>query len=349
MVNKISKKELIEFYRVFGILLLSKLSVIDSLEIIFKQSKKNQLRRVIKVLIADLRAGKSISKSFQKHSKIFDEVFIANLYVAEETGKLAEVVSEYSSYQEKFFDLKQKIIQAARYPVFVISISFGVIFFMLYYLIPSFETLFFSVNANMPTITKILLAASNFIVMNISFLFMILIITLILIYFLLKTAFVKNKIIDQVLIKSPIISKFYLHNLLARFSLSMGILLKSKVPLEHSLRISRNISDNSIFINEINKIIYSLTKGETISKNLIKSEIFDLTFRKLIATGEESAELDKVFYLISEFYSKEFDNKINSITTLLEPLLILIVGLIVLIVLVAMYLPMFEIINYIGV
>jgi type IV pilus assembly protein PilC len=262
---------------------------------------------------------------------------------------LAEVVREYSRYQEKFIDLKQKIIQAARYPDFVISISFGVIFFMLYYLIPSIETLFFSVNANMPTITKILLAASNFIVMNISFLFMILIITLILIYFLLKTAFVKNKIIDQVLIKSPIISKFYLHNLLARFSLSMGILLKSKVPLEHSLRISRNISDNSIFINEINKIIYSLTKGETISKNLIKSEIFDLTFRKLIATGEESAELDKVFYLISEFYSKEFDNKINSITTLLEPLLILIVGLIVLIVLVAMYLPMFEIINYIGV
>ncbi len=349
LTKKISNKEFIEFNRVLSLLLVSKLSIIDSLQLIRQQTENEKFKEIIQRIIIDIKGGNSLSKSFSKYPDIFKDIYIANLRVAEETGYIAEVLTDFTVYQEKFANLKRKIIQAVRYPIFVIFISIGVIFFMLFFLIPTFESLFTSVKANIPPLTKFLLDISRYLVDNYLLVISVILIVFFLIHLILKSDSFKRDVLDKLILKIPIISKLYKMNILARFALSMSILLKSKVNLLDALKISKSVTNNSIFKYEISKFVKKLIKGESFAANITNSKFFDLTFTKLLAAGEASAELASVFHLISEYYNKEFDYRLDNLTSFIEPILILFVGVIIAIILVAMYLPMFEIINYLGV
>jgi len=348
-LKKISNKEFIEFNRVLSLLLISKISLIDALSLINEQTQNINFKEIIRRVITDVKSGNSLSKSFSKYPEVFSKIYIANLRVAEETGYMAEVLTDFTDYQEKFENLKRKITQAARYPIFVLLIALLVIFFMLFYLIPTFESLFISMRTNIPPLTQFLLDISNYLVNNSIIVLLLFISVVFLTSFTIKNESFKRSVLDRLILTIPLISKLYTMNILARFSLSMSILLKSKVNLLDSLKISKNITNNSIFKSEISIFIKKLIKGESFASNVHGSKFFDLTFTKLLAAGEESAELGNVFTLISDYYSKEFDHKLDSVTSFIEPILILFVGAIVAVILVAMYLPMFEIINYLGV
>ncbi len=349
LFNRIQKKEVIEFARVFSLLLYSRISVIQALEIIIKQTKNKNLKEILKKILKDVKAGVSLSKSFSKYPVIFPEIFIANLRVGEETGQTAEVIGEFSSFQEKIQDLKKKIAQAIRYPALVLVVAVGVIVFMLMFIIPAFEGLFTSVKAELPDITKFLVLMSTFFSNNSSIIMLLLLTAPILFFYTLKSESFRKTFLDGMLIKTPYISTLYLNNLMAQFSLSMGILLKSRVSVVESLKISKNISQNHLFKQQIDLLLKRTVKGESLSQNLNKLTFFDVTFSRLLAVGEESAELDKVFYQMSNYYSNEFDHNLDTVTALLEPMMIILVGGIVGFILVGLYLPMFEIINYFGV
>jgi type IV pilus assembly protein PilC len=220
---------------------------------------------------------------------------------------------------------------------------------MLFFLLPTFGSMFSTMKTDLPPLTAWLLSVSEFAISNIHLIILVLLALVVTSHFLARSKSFKEGFIDPVMLRVPFLSSLFRQNLLARFSLSMSILLKSNVNLLESLRISKNISANSLFREEIGRITKKLIKGESLANNIRRSEFFDITFNKLLAAGEESAELDKVFYLISEYYSREFDYRIDSITGMIEPVLILLIGTIVAVILIAMYLPMFEIINYLGV
>lgn len=349
MLKKISNKELIEFSRVLSLLLYSKIALTQALDILSKQTKNANLKSITRNLLSNIRAGNSISKSFSKYPELFNDVFIANLKVAEETGQIAEVINEYTTYLEKIQALKRKAVQAVRYPVFVLIVAISVVFFMLYYIIPTFETLFLSFKAKLPPITKFLLSISNILVNHNLIILVALAGVILIINQLSKSKSFKENIFDNLIWRVPLISNIYMNNLLSRFSLSMGVLLKNKVGLLDALNISRNISNNKKFKNEIEIIIKRILKGERMSGNIYGSKFFDLTFSRLLTVGEESAELDKVFIMMSEYYNSEFDYYLDNITSMMEPVLILFVGGMVAFILVGLYLPMFDIINYFGV
>lgn len=349
MFNKIPHKEIVEFTRVLGLLLYSRVSVIQAFELIQKQTKNEKLKAIVKSILKDIKSGSSLSKSFSKHPREFADIFIANLKVGEETGEIAEVIVEYSLYLQKMQSLKGKILQAVRYPIMVLFVAVGVVTFMLLFIIPTFESLFQSVKADLPVITQLLLILSRGLVNNSTLLFFILLSIAGLVYFGKNNESFQKNFVDKSLVKLPVVSKMYITGLLARFSLSMAILLKSRVGLVESLKISKNITSNHLFKNQIDLLLKKTNKGETLSANVKSSQFFDPTFTRLLAAGEESAELDKVFMQMSIYYSSEFDHYLDNLTSLLEPVLILFVGGIVAVILIGLYLPMFEIINYFGV
>jgi type IV pilus assembly protein PilC len=348
ILNKISNKDLVEFNKTFSLMLMSKLSIVQSLELNFNQTKNSNLKSTIKRIIKDVKSGNSLFNSFKKYPAIFSEIYLANLKVAEESSQVAEVLTEYTEYLENSENLKRKIIQASRYPLLVLFITAGVVSFMVFFLIPTFEGLFLSSKLTLPILTQIIIQLSNIVKENI--------LIIVIIFFSLILLIIKSKrtakfkyIIDNILLHLPLFSKLYKANLLARFSLCMAILLKSKITLIEALKIGKNISGNLIFKQEVESIIKRLTRGESFSVNISKSKLFDVTFSRLLTVGEESSELEKVFTLISNYYSKDFNYQIDGLISLIEPFLILLVGFIVAIVLVAMYLPMFELINNFGV
>lgn len=349
MFKKIPNKEIVEFTRVWSLLLYSKVSIIQSLELIQKETKNEKLKNVIKLIIKDVKNGWTLSKSFAKHPDVFEDIFIANLKVGEETGEIANVIGEYSIFIQKMQNLKGKILQAIRYPIIILIVALCVVVFMLLFIIPTFENLFQSVQTDLPLITNFLLIISRGFINNSNMLFFFLIIICCLIYFINKNKFFKKNIMDKMIIKLPVVSKIYITSLLAKFSLSMSILLNNKVGLVESLKISKNMTSNYLFIKQIDEIIKKTISGEKLSGNIKSSKFFDNTFARLLAAGEESAELDKVFLQMNNFYSNEFDHYLDNLISLLEPILILFVGGIVAIILIGMYLPMFEIVNYFGV
>lgn len=347
--NKIPNKELLEFIRVFSLLLYSHIGITDSLELILKKSNNLYFQGIIKTILKDLKAGHSLSKSFSKYPVYFTDLFITNLRVAEETGKIAEVVGDYAVYIEKMQTLKRKILQAIRYPVFVLVIAFAVVFFMLIYIIPTFQGLFSSSRAKLPALTQFLMNVSIFFTSNSLNLLLFVIALGFILYSINKNRKLREKILGFTIWKLPFVSSLYVNNLLARFSLSMAVLLKSRVGLIEALKISKNTSTDSAFRAQIDFIIKKIVKGESLSSNLNNSKYFDPTFSKLLAAGEESAELDKVFFIISNYYGNQFDYYLDNLTSLLEPALILFIGVIVAVILVGLYLPMFDIVNYFGV
>lgn len=348
MKKRISKKELIAFNRTLSLMLLSRLGIAQSLEIFINQTKNESLKSIVKQILSDIKSGLSLSKSFSKHPQLFSPVYIANLKVGEETGTIANVISEYTDYMEQIQDLKKDIVKAGRYPLLVLLVAGGVIIFMVFFLIPTFQSLFTSTNLNLPAVTRVILNISHFISENLLHIF-ILIVSLILVFLKFRKTDSFRFIIDNLLIKLPLISTLYTKNLLARFSLSMSILLKSKITLLEAMKISKHISPNTQFKLEIDRMIKKMIKGESMASNISTSVFFDLTFSRLLSAGEESAELEKVFEMISNYYSKEFDHHLDAATSLIEPILILFIGVIVALILVAMYLPMFELINNFGV
>jgi len=346
--GKISNREFIEFNKTFSLMLLSKLSLVQALEIIVLQTKNEKLKEIIKNSLRDVKSGQSLSKSFSKYPELFSEIYIANLKVGEETGQIDVVISEYSEYLENISNLKRKVVQALRYPVLVLLVSFGVISFMVFFLIPTFQTLFTSSKFTLPALTEMIMAFSFFAKDN-SIIILLVICSIALLLINSKQIHFLNSLLEKMLVKSPLISKVYIKNIVARFSLSLAYLLRSKVSLLEALKISKNITPNKLFRNEIDLIIKKLSKGESFSSVVKRSAFFDITFSQLLIAGEESAQLDKVFFLISNYYQKDFDFYLDNLTALLEPVLILFIGIIVAVVLVAMYLPIFEIVNNFGV
>lgn len=349
MFNNLPHKEIVEFTRVLSLLLYSKVSIIQAFELIHKQTKNEKLKEIIKSILKDIKGGVSLSKSFAKYPNVFADIFIANLKVGEETGELAEVVGEYSLYLQKMQNLKGKIMQAIRYPVMVLIVAIGVVVFMLVFIIPTFESLFQSVHADLPAVTQFLLVHSRGILNNSTLLFFVLAAITGFAYYGSKSKSFQENIVDTSLVKIPVVSKMYITGLLAKFSMSMAILLKSRVGLVDSLKISKNVTSNHLFRNQIEQLLKKTIKGETLSANVKSSQFFDPTFSRLLAAGEESAELDKVFLQMSNYYNSEFDHYLDNLTSMLEPVLILFVGGIVAVILIGLYLPMFEIINHFGV
>ena len=271
MFKKISNKEIIEFYRVLSLLLISKVSIITSLDLISKRTKDEKLKAAVKGIIKEIKAGNSFSKSFSKYPVFFTEAFLANLRIAEETGQIAEVLNEYTSYFEKMQNLKRKIAQALRYPLVVLIIAGGVVSFMLFFFIPTFQTLFSSSKVELPYLTRMLLGISDLFLYNKTLIVIGLLTVIFFSYLFYKTGDFKERVFDKIIWRIPLLSRIYLNSILARFTLSMGMLLKSKVNLVDSLKISKNITKNISFRKQIDSILKKIIRGESFSSNINSS------------------------------------------------------------------------------
>lgn len=342
--KKIESKEFLEFNRIMSLLLLSKVNLTQAIELYLKRNKNKLFKSILESVLRDLKSGTTLADSFAKHKNHFSEVYISTLRIAEETGNSANVFKEYTTYLQKIENLKNKVKQATRYPIFVLIVSVIVVIFLLVYLVPTFSSLFTSVGEDLPNLTKFIVRISEVFRDNIGFLSICIISGIIGFRMLNKKK--KYQIMkDKALLSLPIVSPLMKQIYLARFSSSVHILLCNGLTLLETLKISRKTVNNSIFQSEIDLMIKSILKGKSLSTFKNSHQIFDSTFMKLILVGEESAELKMVFSLLSNYYDEEIDIKVSAVNSLLEPIFILVIGALVAIVLVSMYLPMFEIMN----
>jgi type IV pilus assembly protein PilC len=342
-----SGKEKQQFFHLLAVLMDAGLSITESLEVIVGQLTKKKSKEIVLRLTQALNEGHAFSEAAAAQEKYFSKFEIHSLRMGERAGQMIQVLFDLASYHEKRIRLQRKLSQALSYPLVVITIAGGVLFFMVNYVVPMFSDIFKRFDAELPRITQLVIAFSDFssqygLWMIIGF------IACVIAGIRLRKHPVVQRSTSMVLQKIPVLGKLLLKIQLARFCYTLALMLRSKVSLDQALELMQEIIQYHPLKRTIPSIRKDIIEGKTLYEAIIAHSIFPTVMVQMIKVGERTARLDTMVGNLAKNLEEESEASISTLTSLLEPLLIVILGLMVGIILVSMYLPMFELSNTIS-
>ena len=342
---KISKEEILNFTKEILIMLDSGISVIKILEI-QEQQYKAPLKDILGELKRDILNGDTLGEAFKKYEEIFGSFYIGMIFLGESSGNLDKNLRKICEYLELEIRIIKKIKEVIFYPCILLTFSILILTFLMIYIFPNFIKLFEENKKELPLLTRILIGVSNNFHMIILFFICILIIIIFFIRYIKKDRVLKEKY-DGILLKVPIIKSFIIGNFIIRFSKNISIMLSSGIVIMDILKLLKNFFENIVIKRELEKIEELLFEGKQLSEGLKKNNLFPQKYIKLVIVGEKSGELSKVFEQIAKLEEERIERDIKKLLTLVEPILIIILGLILSIIIIAIYLPIFNMSNLI--
>ena len=345
--GKIKQKNVVVFCRIFSTMINAGLPLIQCLDLLAQQEQNKAFSTIIRSIKEDIEGGTSLTNALKKYPKIFDDLFV-NLIAAGEAGGILDVILErLSSYMEKAMKLKSRVKGAMTYPVAVLVISMAVVALLLLKVIPVFQKMFEGMGGKLPGLTQALITASEF--TQKYFLFIVVILVIIYIAF---TRFYKTEkgrwIVDSLVLKAPIFGDLMKKVAVAKFSRTLSTMMSSGVPMLEGLAIVSKTSGNVVVENALLKTRQSISEGRSIAEPLAETGIFPPMVVQMISVGEATGALDSMLSKIAAFYDDEIDVAVDSMTALLEPVMMVFLGGIVGGMIIAMYLPIFKLASVIG-
>ncbi|CAA0143661.1 General secretion pathway protein GspF [Tenacibaculum maritimum] len=336
----ISDKRKSSFYRELEVLLKSGVTIEESLSILLAQTKTKSLRKAIEPIYEELLKGKSLVSSMERTGS-FSSFETNTIAIGEETKNLPKVLAELQVFYEGKHKLKNQIVTVLTYPIFVIIITVAVLIFMLRNVVPMFEKVFKQFNSELPNLTKkVIYLSNNFSYFFLSFIIFALLIVVFHIKYRRKSTY--RDMSSKVVLKIPFFGKMIQLIYLSRFCRALSLLLSSKVSLVESLSFVKAMIGFYPIESSIDEIKKSIMKGGTLGNGLKKHKIYDLNLVSMVKVSEEINELDEMFSYLAEQYNNEVETKSKRIGVLIEPLIIIIIGGLVGVIMIAMYLPMFD-------
>lgn len=337
-------RDLVLFTRQFATMISAGLPLIQCLEILEEQTENKAMRRTITGVRGAVETGTSISEALAKYPKVFSNLFVSMVSAGEMGGVLDVVLDRLAVYLEKTNALRRKVKGAMAYPLFVMAIALLVTLFLLTFIIPSFARLFMQSNMALPLPTRVVIAMSTFLISNWYYLFLGLVFFILALRKFYKTELGRRKI-DSFLLRIPQIGAILLKSSIARFTRTLGTLLESGVSILDALEITANTSGNRIIQDAILNAKRNIEQGDTISEPLRKSEVFPGMVTQMISVGEKTGELDRMLTKVADFYEEEVDVAVSALASIIEPVMICMMGVLVGGMVIAMYLPIFNLAN----
>jgi type IV pilus assembly protein PilC len=317
------------------------LPALGSLEAIADQIENKTLSQILKQVSTDIEAGTTFSQAFAKHQKVFSILFVSMVKSGEEAGALPKVLARLADYLEARDALVHKVKAASMYPAFVASFFVLAVAGIMLFLIPQFEKIFADFDLELPTLTKTLIAISRFVGGNLVWEFLALGVGGYLFWKWKATPAGRRKL-DELILKAPVIGKVVLKASIARLTRTLGTLMENGVSVVSALEIVGETSGNVIIKEAIDSVGVGVGNGSTISEGLSGSPIFPKMVVSMVAAGESSGNLPSMLEKISDFYTREVDSAITGLTSMIEPALIVGLGAIVTVVVLAIYMPIFQ-------
>jgi type IV pilus assembly protein PilC len=340
-VHKISTRDVVVFTRQFSTMVDAGLPLVQCLDILGKQSDNPTFGEKILQVKGNIEIGNNLSESMKKFPEIWDSLY-CNLVEAGEIGGILDVIlRRLAAYIEKAEALKKKVKAAMVYPGAIVSIAFVVVAFLMVFVIPAFAAMFEGGGQELPGPTQIVMNVSNFFQNQ----WWVMILGFVTFIFVFKKVYATergNIEIDRIALKLPVFGNLIRKVSVAKFSRTLGTLISSGVPLIEGLDICARTSGNKIVEIAVFKTIEAIKEGETIAAPLSRESVFPPMVIQMIDVGEASGSLDKMLSKIADFYDEEVDAAVDGLTALLEPMLMVFLGVIVGFIVVAMYLPIFK-------
>ena len=346
--KRISIKDKALFSRQFSVMINAGVAIVRCLSILKEQSGNSRLKKIITEISAEIQQGTNLADSMKKHPQCFDELYVSMIEAGETGGVLDEVLDRLSELYEKMAKLRNQIISALAYPMVVLLIAVLAFFGMTIFLIPIFAKIFEQIHATLPPLTQFMLFLSG--VLR-SWLVVIPIAVIAGIVFLVSSYYktpVGRRQIDLIKLRMPLFGELNEKNAIALFSRVLGTLLESGVPILQSLDIVCKTTGNSVISDAIQNAKTDIQQGGEISLALQKSRVFPPMSIQMISVGEETGELDAMLMKVADFYEDEVAQAVKSLTSIIEPLMIVIVATIVGTILLSMYLPLFSVFDKLG-
>jgi type IV pilus assembly protein PilC len=340
--QRITDRDLIVFTRQFSTMVDAGLPIVQCLDILGKQMDNKTFGEIVLEVKSTIESGGDLSEALRKHPKVFDTLY-ANLVEAGEAGGILDIIlRKLAEYIEKAAALKKKVKSAMVYPAVIITVAVGVVTFLMIFVIPAFATMFAGAGQELPGPTAIVMAISDFFRTKWYYIFGG-ITALILFVKKLYGTERGRLIIDRNLLKLPIVGLLIRKVSVAKFSRTLGTLVSSGVPIIEALEICARTAGNKVVENAVIKTIVAIKEGESIAAPIAREGVFPPMVIQMIDVGENSGQLDKMLTKIADFYDEEVDTAVQNLTALLEPALMVFLGIIVGFIVVAMYLPIFKI------
>lgn len=344
---RVSQKRISIFTRQFSVMLDAGLPLVQCLEILGGQEESRNFQAIINQVRTDVESGQSLADAMKKHPKAFDELFVNMVHAGEQGGILDIILQRLSTYIEKTVKLKNQVKSALIYPVAVIVIAAGVVFIILWKVIPVFAQLFAGLGGEMPFLTRMVIGSSNFVGRFFPFLLILGIAGGVAIQRWHGT-YRGRRILDGAMLKIPVIGMLLRKIAVARFCRTLATLTSSGVPILDGLEITAKTSGNAIIEDAVMSVRKAVEEGKTVSEPLAETKVFPAMVVQMINVGEQTGALDQMLSKIADFYEEEVDTAVAGLVKLIEPLMITLLGGIIGTIVTAMYLPLYSILTKIG-
>lgn len=342
----VKTKQIAVLTRQFSTMVNAGLPIVACMDILSKQGENMTLRATMKKVKESVEGGKTLAESMAKHKKIFDDLYVNMVKAGEKGGILDVILGRLATYIEKMDKIKRKVKGAMVYPAIVLTVAALAIVVMLVFVIPTFSDMFAEMGAALPLPTRIVITASNQLKKPIVWL--LLVGSVVGIFFFIKwlNSFPKGRYMyDKFKLRLPLLGNLILKSSISRFTNTLGTLLGSGINIVEALDISAKTSGNEVIAKEVRNIKESIQQGKTMVDPLKKSKVFPDMVVQMIAVGEETGALDDMLNRIAAFYDEEVNEAVETLLSAIEPIMIVMLGTIVGGMLIAMYMPMFTMIN----
>ena len=337
----ITTEDRVVFYRQLSTMVDAGVQLVDCLDILLEQSENPTFRKIIKSVKEDLESGENFSSALAKFESTFSTLSISMVKAAEIGGNLAGILDQLATYVENKDKIDKKIKSAISYPKFIMIFFALVVSAVIFGLVPKFQDIFASFGAQLPGPTLVIIAFSNFAKNNLIYEISLIILAIVGFKLLGKNP-KGRRFLDSAIFHVPMFGQIIKKSVIARFCQTLGTLTKNNVPLVDALRISAETSNNVIIIETVTDIRNSISAGSPLGKSMEQHPIFPQMMVKMVSVGEEAGSLEIMLEKVAEFYDRQFNAAIDSLSSIIEPVLMIGLGILALVVVVALYLPIFQ-------
>ncbi|MEM8549675.1 MAG: type II secretion system F family protein [Verrucomicrobiota bacterium] len=345
--KRVPDKALVDFLRSFAVMVKARLSLVQALDSVGAQTQHRALAQIIGDVSADLQRGRSLSESMARHPQVFDATLVHLIRVGELAGILDEILIKMAAHREKMATLKRRIQLALLYPAMVLAVAVGATAFLLISVVPTFAEMYQDFGSELPVPTQVVLDLSNFAVEHAG-LILLGLCGVALALGLYKQSTQGRALWDRLVLRIPLLGRLLVKSLTARFCRTLGTLLTSGVTLLEALDIIAGSSTNVMMQREIAEMSKAVRRGNSLHQTLQAARILPTMLVQMMAVGEATAELDTMLLHAAEYYEGEVDTFVDGLTALVEPILIVIIGVLLGGILAALYLPMFDMVTVVG-
>ena len=345
-IGGVPRKQLVSFTRQLSTLQDAGLPILRSLQILEQQQKPGLLKAIIGGVADEVEGGGTLSDAMANYPKAFDKLYVNMINAGEAGGVLDIILSRLADFMEKAAKLKKKVIGAMIYPAVVITIAVGIVSMIMIFVIPKFEQIFKDFKTELPGITKVLLAVSRWFANDYGWAYVLFSpIAMVLIIKLIRISEGGKYFVDAVKLKIPILGSILAKTSIARFTRTLGTLISAGVPILDALNITKETCGNEVYSRALAKVHDAIREGESMADPLRATKTCDAIVINMIDVGEETGDLDKMLIKIADNYDSDVDVLVGSLISILEPVMVVVLGLIVGFIVIALFAPMISLIQ----